>query len=52
MSKSTAGEIWATLSKLNVDEHTEDRNGLSYLSWAWAWGTGSRICHGLGRGAL
>lgn len=38
MSKSTAGEIWATLSKLNVDEHTEDRNGLSYLSWAWAWG--------------
>jgi hypothetical protein len=38
MSKNTAGEIWATLSKLNVDEHTEDRNGLSYLSWAWAWG--------------
>jgi len=34
----TAGEIWQTLSKLNVDEHTEDRNGLSYLSWAWAWG--------------
>jgi hypothetical protein len=38
MSKDTAGGIWKTLSKLNVDEHTEDRNGLSYLSWAWAWG--------------
>jgi hypothetical protein len=38
MSKSTAAGIWKTLSKLNVDEHTEDRNGLSYLSWAWAWG--------------
>ncbi len=38
MSKNTAGDIWKTLSKLNVDEHTEDRNGLSYLSWAWAWG--------------
>jgi len=36
--EATAGEIWQTLSKLNVDEHTEDRNGLSYLSWAWAWG--------------
>jgi len=38
MSSNTAGDIWKTLSKLNVDEHTEDRNGLSYLSWAWAWG--------------
>jgi len=36
--QATAADIWKTLSKLNVDEHTEDRNGLSYLSWAWAWG--------------
>ena len=26
-----------TLLKLNVNEHIEKKNGLSYLSWAWAW---------------
>jgi hypothetical protein len=25
------------LIKLNVNEHLEKKNGLSYLSWAWAW---------------
>jgi hypothetical protein len=25
------------LMKLNVNEHTEKKNGLTYLSWAWAW---------------
>jgi hypothetical protein len=25
------------LSKVNVNEHVEKKNGLSYLSWAWAW---------------
>ena len=25
------------LSKINVNEHTEDKNGLTYLSWTWAW---------------
>lgn len=24
------------LSKINVNEHTEKKNGLTYLSWAWA----------------
>ena len=39
MSKElSAGEIWQTLSRLDVSEQTEDRNGLTYLSWAWAWG--------------
>ena len=23
--------------KTNVNEHTEKKNGLTYLSWAWAW---------------
>ncbi len=23
--------------KVNVNEHTEGRNGFTYLSWAWAW---------------
>lgn len=25
------------LLKINVNEHTEKKNGLTYLSWAWAW---------------
>lgn len=25
------------LSKINVNGHTEKKNGLTYLSWAWAW---------------
>ncbi len=25
------------LLKINVNDHTEKKNGLSYLSWAWAW---------------
>jgi len=25
------------LLKINVNEHTEQKNGLTYLSWAWAW---------------
>ena len=27
------------LSKINVNDHIEKKNGLSYLSWAWAWDT-------------
>ena len=30
--------VWETLSKVDVSDHTEDKNGLTYLSWAWAWG--------------
>jgi hypothetical protein len=25
------------LLKINVSDHTEKKNGLTYLSWAWAW---------------
>ncbi len=25
------------LLSINVNEHTEQKNGLTYLSWAWAW---------------
>ena len=32
-SKST----FETLSKINVNDKVEKKNGLSYLSWAWAW---------------
>ena len=30
--------VWETLSKIDVSDHTEEKNGLTYLSWAWAWG--------------
>lgn len=29
---------YEVLSKVNVNDHTEKKNGLTYLSWAWAWG--------------
>lgn len=29
--------VFATLNAINVNEHTEKKNGLTYLSWAWAW---------------
>lgn len=29
--------VFETLNRINVNEHVEKKNGLSYLSWAWAW---------------
>lgn len=29
--------VFQTLNAINVNEHTEKKNGLTYLSWAWAW---------------
>ena len=29
--------VFETLNSINVNEHTEKKNGLTYLSWAWAW---------------
>lgn len=31
--------VWETLSRIDVSNHTEDKNGFTYLSWAWAWST-------------
>jgi hypothetical protein len=31
--------IWDTLSQIDVSAHTERKQNLTYLSWAWAWGT-------------
>lgn len=31
-------KIWENLSQIDVSKHVEKKNGLSYLSWAWAWG--------------
>lgn len=32
-----AREVWKTLSTLNVNDKTERKGNLTYLSWAWAW---------------
>jgi hypothetical protein len=32
-----AKDVFATLNKINVNEHTEKKMGLTYLSWSWAW---------------
>jgi hypothetical protein len=29
--------LFKELNAINVNEHTEKKNGLTYLSWAWAW---------------
>lgn len=29
--------IFETLNAVNVNGHTDKKNGLTYLSWAWAW---------------
>ena len=34
---SAAGHIWDVLSRIDVNEHTEKKGKLTYLSWAWAW---------------
>lgn len=31
--------VFAVLSAVNVNDHVERKNGMAYLSWAWAWGT-------------
>lgn len=33
-----AKTVWETLSTVNVNNHTEKKQNLTYLSWAWAWG--------------
>lgn len=29
--------VFQVLNSINCNEHTESKNGLTYLSWAWAW---------------
>lgn len=35
--KSFAEKVWNTLQDVNVNAQTEKKNGLTYLSWSWAW---------------
>lgn len=32
------------LSKINVNEYVEKKDGLTYLSWAWAWSVTKKEC--------
>jgi hypothetical protein len=36
-------EVFKKLNAVNVNEHTEKKNGLTYLSWAWAWAEVKKI---------
>lgn len=33
-----ADNYFAALNQIDVSDRTEKKNGLTYLSWAWAWG--------------
>lgn len=32
------------LNAINVNDKTENKNGLTYLSWAWAWAEFKKVC--------
>lgn len=35
--KEVKASVFDVLNSINVNEHTEKKNNLTYLSWAWAW---------------
>lgn len=37
-------ELFKKLIEWNVNEHTEEKGGLTYLSWAWAWQKFKEAC--------
>lgn len=36
--------LFEQLNAINVNDHTEQKNGLTYLSWAWAWAELKKVC--------
>lgn len=36
--------VFDTLNAINVNEHTEKKGNLTYLSWAWAWQEVKKAC--------
>ena len=36
--------VFEKLNAINVNDKTEQKNGLTYLSWAWAWGELKKVC--------
>lgn len=39
----TNKSVFSTLNAVNCNEHTEKKNNLTYLSWAWAWAEVKKI---------
>jgi hypothetical protein len=37
MEQKNEKSVFEVLNAINVNEHTEKKNNLTYLSWAWAW---------------
>lgn len=37
MATEKVKSVFEALNAINVNNHTEKKNGLTYLSWAWAW---------------
>ena len=37
MEQKNEQSVFEVLNAINVNEHTEKKNGLTYLAWAWAW---------------
>ena len=42
--KKEQENLFKKFVQLNVNDRTETKNGLTYLSWAWAWQEALRIC--------
>lgn len=36
-TKAKRKSVFETLNSINVNDHVEKKNGLTYLAWAWAW---------------
>lgn len=41
--KMSSESSYMKLTKINVNDYVEKKNGLSYLSWAWAWDQMMRV---------
>ena len=35
--KKEEKSVFGVLNAINCNGHTEKKNGLTYLAWAWAW---------------
>lgn len=38
------GNVFETLNNINVNEYTEKKNGLTYLTWSYAWKEFKKVC--------
>lgn len=43
MAEETKKSVFETLSAVDISDHVDQKMGLSYLSWAWAWNAVKRI---------